>query len=448
MIYTSSSNPRMYNAPWNTWLPRAGIAYRVNDKTSVRAGYSRYAVPWVTIHPETGGLPTYGFSQSTPVLGPLQGTPRAYLSNPFPSTNPVVLPSGNTGGGNTDVGNSISFWNGNAMKTPLNDRLNFSVQHQTMEHLFAEATFFIHYGHNVQDGSMWGGSNGYNLNAVNPALSYQFKGLLDQTVTNPFYGLPSSVMPGSLATQPTVAVSQLLRQYPQYGDLTQLGWPGGRDHYYGLALKVERPMAKGLGFMFGYNYNQENHTQYLNPLDQYTNTYTMLDREQPRHNFTAAGTWEIPVGRGRTFLGNTNKIVDGVIGGWATSQIFMAHGGDLLNFNQATVTGNPQQNVPAGYYFNPAVFAVSPSYTPRTNPWYYPGLRGPSFWQLDSTAVKYFPITEKIKLEIRFELFNMPNIYMPGDPDTTIGSGTMGRSTSPASGNYGREVQYSAKIHF
>lgn len=448
MVFTSNSNPRMYDAPWNTWLPRAGIAYRVNDKTSVRAGYSRYAVPWVTVHAETGGLPTYGYSQSTSILNPLQGVPRAYLSNPFPSTNPIVLPSGNSLGGNTYLGNSVSFWNGNAMKTPLNDRLNFSVQHQAMEHLFAEATFFIHYGHNVQDGSMWGGSNGYNLNAVNPALSYQFKGLLDQTVTNPFYGLSASIMPGSLANQPTVTVSQLLRQYPQYGDLTQLGWPGGRDHYYGLALKAERPLTKGIGFMFGYNYNQETHTQYATPLDQYTNTYTMLDRERPRHNFSIAGTWEVPVGRGRTYLGNANKIVDGIIGGWVTSQIFMAHSGNLLNFNQAAVTGDPRQNVPSGSYFNPAVFAVSPAYTPRTNPWYYDGLRGPSFWQLDSTAAKYFPITEKIKLEIRFELFNMPNIYMPGDPDTTIGSGTMGRSTGPADGNYGREVQYSAKIHF
>jgi hypothetical protein len=448
MIYTSNSNPRMYDAPWNTFLPRAGLAYRINDKTSVRAGYSRYAVPWTTIHPETGGLPTYGFSQSTAVLGPLEGTPRTLLSNPFPSSNPVVLPTGSSLGAYTDLGNSISFWEGNIMKTPLNDRFNFSVQHQAMDHLFTEATFFMHFGHNVQDGSMWGGSNGFNVNQVDPNLYYQFKGLLDQSVTNPFYGLPATVMPGTLGTQPTVAVSQLLRPYPQYGDLTVLGWPGGTDHYYGLALKAERPMAKGLTFMAGYNYNQEFHSQYFNQEAAYTNTYTMLDRGQARHNFTLAGTWEIPVGRGRAYLGNINKVLDGFIGGWATSHIMMAHSGDLLQFGQAVVNGNPLQNVPAGYYFNPNVFSVSPAYTPRTNPWFYSGLRGPSFWQLDSTAVKYFSITERMKLEIRLEMFNTPNVFMPGDPDTTIASGTMGRSTTEAGGNYGREIQYTAKIHF
>ena len=69
MIYTSNKNPRMYDAPWNTFLPRAGIALRINDKTAFRAGYARYAVPWVAVHPETGGLPTNGFSQTTPHSG-------------------------------------------------------------------------------------------------------------------------------------------------------------------------------------------------------------------------------------------------------------------------------------------------------------------------------------------------------------------------------------------
>lgn len=48
MIYTSNKDPRMYDAPWNTFLPRAGIAIRINDQTAFRAGYARYAVPWVT----------------------------------------------------------------------------------------------------------------------------------------------------------------------------------------------------------------------------------------------------------------------------------------------------------------------------------------------------------------------------------------------------------------
>ncbi len=448
MVYTSNNDPRMYSAPWTTFLPRAGFAYRLNDKTSIRAGYARYAVPWITVHPETGGLPTYGFSQSTSVLGPLEGTPRALLSDPFPSSNPVLQPSGSGLGRYTQLGNGVNFWDGNVMKTPVNDRMNFSVQRQAMSNLFTEATFFIHLGHNVQDPSMWGGNYSFNLNQVDPNLIYQYKGQTDQSVPNPFYNLPANIMPGSLRTQPTVSVNQLLRPYPQYGDLNLYGWPGGTDHYYGLALKAERPVSKGLAFMFGYNYNREYHSQYFNQLDTYANKFTMWDRGQPRHNVTIAGTWDLPIGRGRPYLNQINRVVDAFIGGWATSHIFMAHSGPLLWFDQATVTGDPRQNVPAGYYFNPDVFAVAPAYTPRTNPFYYDGLRGPNFWQLDSTVVKYFAVTERVKLELRLEMFNSPNVFMPSNPDTGIASGTMGQSTWVADGNYGREIQYTMRIHF
>jgi len=454
MIYTSNKDPRMYDAPWNTFLPRAGIAIRINDRTAFRAGYARYAVPWVAIHPETGGLPTNGFSQSTSLYGPQNGTPRSLLDDPYPTSgqyaNPVILPVGNSLGRYQDLGNSISFWNGKIMKTPMNDRFNFTIQRQAPYRIFTEATFFTMFEHNAQDPSMWGGHFDYNLNQVDPNLIYQYKGLTDQTVTNPFYNLPPNIMPGVLRGQQTVSVSQLLRPYPQYGDLWLQGWPGTSDHYYALQMKAERPMANGLNFLVAYNFNHEYHGSWFNPQDFYTNKITMFDREYPRHNLRVAGTWELPFGKGRQFMNHAPAVVDYVLGGWATSHIWMWRSGDLTDFSgqAALVTGDPRQNVPKGYYFNPAVFQILPSYTPRTNPWYYNGLRGPSFWQLDSTLVKYFKVTERIKFELRMEFYNMPNVFMPSDPNNTVGSGTMGQSTWVAGGNYGREIQYTGRIHF
>jgi hypothetical protein len=460
MIYTSNKDPRMYDAPWNTFLPRAGIAIRINDRTAFRAGYARYAVPWVAIHPETGGLPTNGFSQDTSLLGPLDGTPRSLLDDPYPSSgqyaHPVLPPVGNSLGRYQDLGNSISYWNGNIMKTPMNDRFNFTIQRQAPYRIFTEATFFTMFEHNAQDPSMWGGHFDYNVNQVDPNLIYQYKGRTDQAVANPFYGLPANIMPGSLAAQQTVPVSQLLRPYPQYGDLNVYGWPGTSDHYYALQMKAERPMANGLNFLVAYNYNQEFHGQWFNQSDFYANKITMFDRGYARHNLRIAGTYELPFGKGRQFMSHAPKVVDYVLGGWATSHIWMWRSGNLISFgdqswpgdHQAIVTGDPRKNVPAGYYFNPAVFQIPQAYTPRTNPLYYDGLRGPHFWQLDSTLVKYFPITERIKFELRMEFYNLPNVFMPSDPDTGIGSGTMGRSTWVAGGNYGREIEYMGRIHF
>jgi hypothetical protein len=450
LIYTSAKDPRMYDAPWTNFLPRAGIAIRVNDKTAIRAGYSRYAVQWVTVHPETGGLPTNGYSETTNPLSPLQGVPRTYISDPFPSTNPVLLPAGNSLGRYTDLGNSISFWDGNKLKTPFNDRFNFTIQRQAPHQIFTEATFFMMLSHNVQDPSMWGGHYDMNLNQTDPNLYYNGQGpALDATVNNPFYNLlPASQMPGVLRNQPTVSVGSLLVPYPQYGALNQYGWPGGSDHYYSLQLKAERPMARGLTFLVAYNYNQELHTDWYNDVALYANKLTMFDRERPRHNMRIAGTWELPIGIGRDYLNQIPRALDLVIGGWATSHIFQIRSGDLLNFGAAQVTGDPTKNVPTGDFFNPAVFSVLPSYTVQSNPRYYEGLRGPRYWQIDSTLVKYFKINERIKFELRMEFYNLTNTFMSNDPDTGIGSGTMGQSTWVAGGNYGRQVQYTGRIHF
>jgi len=83
--FTSSSHPGMWNAPKLALQPRAGIAIRLDDKTSVRVGYARYTVPtenFVSSFPgfETVSFlepPFFGFTglQSTAPL--LQGIPQA-----------------------------------------------------------------------------------------------------------------------------------------------------------------------------------------------------------------------------------------------------------------------------------------------------------------------------------------------------------------------------------
>ncbi len=449
VVYTSDKHPRMYDAPWTNFLPRAGVAIRVNDRTAVRAGYARYAVQWLTIHPETGGLPTWGYSQSTSVLAPLEGVPRAFVSDPFPAGNPVRLPVGNSLGANTKVGDNIEWWDGNVMKTPINDRFNFTVQRQAPANIFTEATFFMSFAHNMQDPGMWGGNWNRNINQLDPNLTYTYKGALDTKVANPFYHLPG--VPGSIGTQSEVSVGSLLKPYPQYGDMKLLGYPNRQDHYYSLQLKAERPIKDGIMFLMAYNYGRESISDYFNAPDNYAGKLTMLDRGQPRHNIRAAGTWEIPVGRGLKYGANMNRVLDTVIGGWATSHILQWRSGTPVSFKDhaAAVSGDPTKNVPAGYYFNPAVFSVLDDYTPRTNPWFYSGLNGPRWWQLDSTIVKYFKIGERARFELRMEMFNSPNAFMPSDPDMTVGNLTnMGRSLSVAGGNYGREIQYTGRIHF
>lgn len=447
-MFTDSGTPRMYDASKKLLLPRAGVAYRLNDKMSIRAGWARYAVPMVAVHPEGFPLPKYGFNQSSNMLGPQEGRPRTYLNDPFPSTNPLILPPGNSLGRYTQLGAGMS-WYAPDTKTPINDRLNFSLQRQLPSRIVLDSTFFMNFGHDVQDPSMWGGDYGRSVNMTNPNLFYQYKGSMDQAVPNPFYNLlPATKMPGNLRNQELVSVSQLLRPYPQYSDLTISASPGQTSRYYSLQFQIQRPMANGLTLSVGYAYNREQHTYPFNDLDVYNYTFQMFDRRNPRHNLRMGGTWEIPLGRGQKFGAKMPKVLDLVVGGWATSHIMMWNSAPLTYFGQAKVTGDPTKNVPNGAFFNPSVFQVADPYTPRTNPFYYDGLRGARFWQLDSTLVKYFPVTEKVKFELRMEFYNLPNHFMRSDPNTGIGSGTMGYSTWVHGGNYGREIQYTGRIRF
>ena len=449
-IYTDDSHPGVFNSQKNVFLPRAGIAIKINDITSLRLGYARYSVPWVTIYPETNSWPTDGYSRSTSVLGPLQGIPRATIDNPFPTDNPLLQPVGKTLGRYLNLGGGATYFGRQDMIHPMNDRINLSLQRQLPLNIITDTTFFTNLGHNVQDSSMWGGDYSWGANQVDPRYAYTYKGQVDVSVNNPFYMLMSAdKMPGSLRTQQKISVNTLLRQYPQYGSLTERFLADKVSHYYSLQFKAEKSMAKGLAFSFGYNYSKETRDEWFDGVAQYLNNMQLIDTRSPRHYIRMAGTYELPFGKGRQFLGNTNRIVDAIVGGWATSHIFMWNQGPLLTFGAMTVNGNPKIDNPTkDKYFDTSKFSILPAYTARANPWYYDGLRGFGLWQWDATAVKYFRITERMKFELRMEFYNFPNSFMPSQPALGVTSSTFGKSTGVAGGNYGREIQYTGRIHF
>jgi hypothetical protein len=446
-VYADESNNRLYQAQRNIFLPRAGVAWRLSDRSSFRAGWGRWATPMASARAFGWNLPFYGFSQYTNIQDELEGRPRTSLSNPFPASNPLIPPVGKAYGRYTNLGSNSSWYNQN-QKVPINDRINFSYQRQLPGGLLLDATFFMNFGSNVPIPTIWG-SNGRQrqVNMVDPNLVYRYGARVDQAVPNPFYNFgPVNRFPGELRNQETVSVRQLMRPYPQYGDMAELFSPGFENRYRSLQLRVERAFKNGINFQMGYNWNRETNSQWFNDIDQYANKLTMIQESNPQHRISMAGTAELPFGKGRRFANSMHPVLNAMLGGWSTSHIFLWNGGSLLGFGPMAVSGDPTQNVPAGKYFNTSVFSVLPAYTPRTNPWNYSGLRGPAFWQLDSTLVKYFPIKERYTFELRLETYNTTNSFIASSPVTNVNSGVFGRSNGQA--NTGREVQYTARFRF
>jgi hypothetical protein len=425
----------------------------VNDKTALRVGYARYAIPMLNAIGYNWYIPLAGFSASTNTAPLLEGVPQATLSNPFPSSNPLILPVGKTYGPYTNLGGNAS-WIRQNLQQGVNDRINFTVEREVLLGFRVDATYFMNIGNNIPTSSdvskFSGGGMGFaqNLDMMDPALSYKYKGLLAQQVANPFYHyMTPQTFPGQLRNQSTVALGSLLVPYPQYTGVSQQFTPGYRDRYYALQLKAERTFSRGFGVMIGYNYNHEATSGFFNADDQYANRLSMIDSNNPRHRLNVAGTYDLPIGNGRQYLNHIHPVLNAIIGGWTTSNILMWNSGPFLRFGQMNVSGNPViSNPTASRWFNTSAFSIATPYTPRTNPWQYSGLTGPGYWEVDSTLSKYFPITERVRLEFRIEAYNSLNAFMPSQPSTDVTSSLFGMSTNQA--NYGRVMQYSARIRF
>lgn len=462
--FTSPSHPGMWHAPNLAYEPRAGIAYRLNDKTSLRAGYAIYFTPTeylFTAAPVSGfedieflEPPLFGVTGYQYAAGLQNGVPQETLSNPFPATSPLVPIAGRAGGSNTGRGGSPLIWYPQNMQKEYNQRFNVQIQRELPGQIVASFSYFANLG-----------NQHYNqaLNNINPLLEEQYQGQLNTQVSNPFYHyLNPTLVPGPLYSQQTVPLSSLLTKYPLYGPLYQIGVRGAAEHYNSLEAQVQKRFSHGYNFLFAYVYIRERTQQFTNDLQTYQNQLTWQDSNQPHNRFTAAGEYELPFGHGKTFLASMPRVADAIIGGWQVSGVMTYTTGDYPRFGSLIVTGNPCVSNPTpSHWFDTSVFQLPTGYKIQTNPLQYSCLTGPSFFDLDASILKNFHLTERVQMQLKMTAYNATNKLNRGDPNTDINSGNFGQALYQGSpggafgaqtavyGNQsGRQIELGAKIFF
>ena len=147
---------------------------------------------------------------------------------------------------------------------------------------------------------------------------------------------------------------------------------------------------------------------------------------------TLAGTWELPVGRGRAFASQMPRVLDYVIGGWDLS----GHHDMALRvlrplWRNAGRRRPARRRSHADRWFNTAAFKQLPAFTPRTNPLQYEGLTNPGLFNLDMSIVKRMPVTEKYRVELRMDVFNAANNMTWANPNTNVLSSLFGSHQQP-----------------
>lgn len=442
-LFSDDGNPGAWDGPKNLFLPRVGLAYRINDRTALRVGYARYLVQPIQAFDFLGSTPYPGYDAITNPLGLLEGIPRAWISDPYPAKeNPLIQPVGKTLGRYTSLGGS-AVWFVQDWHNETNDRINVSLQRETWNKLLVDVTYFLNLGHNAY--------LTLPVNRLDPRLSYQHKSLLNQQVDNPFYNiLTADKFPGQLRNTRRVTIGSLLVPYPQYGDLViNNGLPGASTRYQAFQLQVQRPFARGYNFLLGYNYNRGRSMEFFDDVDNFDHKLTWQDSNAPRQKFTLAGIWEFPFGRGRRFMAAAHPIVDGILGGWSLSGIYQYLGGEFLRFGALEVSGDPRIDNPSkAARFNTTVFARKDPFTRRTNPKQYDGVTGPSFWSVDMTLSKEYWLFEKLRFELRMEGYNLTNSFLGANPSTDVTSSLFGKVVNQRAGTFGRQLQYSARLRW
>ncbi|MBI2686358.1 MAG: carboxypeptidase regulatory-like domain-containing protein [Acidobacteria bacterium] len=313
---------------WKNFMPRAGFAYTPSfgkNGTVIRGGYGRYIYPvpirnsvryLTAVYPFTASY-TQNYNSAT--QSP-DGLPNSLLRNPqtviagFNSRNVV------------DTNTVNALLPGIAMSTTLAaeypparvDTANLTVEQPFGDGSVFRITYVFTHGENLDQ----------NLQYNNAPSTYVWQ---VATGTTP----PTGALAG-VATRPydrTVWGGNVVS--------TKTGWSNDSA----LQLNYQRPMRKGFGYQVFYVYSRafrvggntfrdnvlypaENYAPGVLPAGLETGTTISpsraLNRYQNYHIDTAIpvnrvnfnGIVDLPVGKGKRFLGNSNKFVNAVVGGF------------------------------------------------------------------------------------------------------------------------------------
>ena len=441
-------NPRtQYDGDWNNIAPRLGFAYQLTPKTVVRGAVGRFYGPSTLAAQGTVG--PYGFRVETPWLTSLDDlTPLNYLRNPFPEGFKPV--PGAADGLLTALGGRVEAPL-RGTNTPNIWQWNLTVQRELPGSVLVEAAYV---GNRGRDLSL-GGEGGYTLNQLDP--SYLSLGsALNQLVANPFYG---QVATGILA-QPTIARGQLLRPYPQFGDVIPLFYQGAESSYDAFQLTVSRRFAGGVALRRQLRGIEEHGLgpelpERLRSLERERSLgrpravsrhrqrdLPIADRTGSRHrpqcaarrrrdHRRVAGERDLDAAGGPTLgIGVTNNsgvYSQGIRANWTGAS--------------AVIDGDAEDKL--ARWFDPTVFAQPAPFTFGNAPERIPGLRAHHLNSLDFSLFKEVAPLPSLRLQLRLEAFNVLNYVQFGSPNTTLSSATVGQVTSQA--NSPRQFQFGIK---
>jgi hypothetical protein len=252
---------------------------------------------------------------------------------------------------------------------------------------------------------------------------------------------------------------QVRRPYQPWGTITYQSQDLGTT-YQSLQTKLEHRAGNGITGLIAYTWSkfmQSNQSPALGGNIGYERTYSAFNTPQ---NLAMSGSYELPFGRNRKFMANSNGFVDAVFGGWQVQTIIVLRSGtpytpvvstDVAN----TGVGNQRPNLnPAGgsptfhkslsKWFDPTRYVAAPQYTYGQVKAFT--LQSDAFRQYDASVFKNFALPGESVLSFRVEFFNLPNTNSFNAPGATVTSSSCCAVTSTSIPS--RDIQFALKYNF
>jgi hypothetical protein len=470
--FTSNDVRSPFDSDMNNFAPRIGLAYALDAKTSIRAGTGVfYTLSRATVAGHTGSA--FNTNSNVPWTLDSNATRNATMSNPYPQG--LTIPMGNTQGDSTFLGMGAGTILRNTAQNPQMYQWNLSVQREIGWGSMVEVNYLGSRGVKLTDAARASLSNLDPRYWLNPGAGALYtRQQLQAAVPNPFYGYITNPQANNLKN-PTIQFYRLLRPMQQFDGAGSSELGTGDSWYNSLQMKYEKRFSHGLQLLAHYTWAKfldtvSNGSSNLDWLSNSNGRYlqNIWDYRQEKsyssndvaHRFVATGVYQIPVGQGRMFMKDANRVLDAIVGGWEmsgfltmqTSQPLQVtqNGGTLWNGTQRpNLIGDPTTSGSVysrmSNYFNVAAFSQPAADTYGSAPRFL-NYRGPRLTTLDAAFAKSWKTWEGQRLDFRFESSNFMNHPIFSPPGSTFGSSSFGQITGTKIG--ARNIQLSLKYVF
>ncbi len=487
----------------HTFLPKFGAVYQINQKTVLRAGWGMYSdtLNVSNTRPDTTG---YSLNTGTAIsndsgltfccgLGAVANLAagKTMLADPFPVRGDGTRfnePLGNALGSMARVGRGATTlpWD---YRPALQHRWRIGIQREVARNLLLDVSYNgayslipVSYRIDALPEQYWSTGNvrnqanddRLNTNVPNP---FNIKNLASLQSSNPV--LYNYMNGQGFFTGTNIRLNQLLRPYGFMGSTSGIR-PGdnfsdkrGNNKYHDLQVLLERRFTKGLSSSFMYTWASSYVTDWVkNEFD--TAPSERLNNNVRPHRIAWTGTYELPWGKGRTWL--KQGFVSHLVGNWNTGVVFQWQPGPATDWgnrffygdidNIASLFRHDEVNskdihqwfdgaiayrgtgaVPAGFTGFEGRSAATPgSYHVRVFPSRLDALREPGITNWDLKVERAFPIKERGNVRFSVDLLNALNHTNFSGPNLDPTSSNFGKLDTQR--GLSRVIQFTMRVEF